>query len=321
MVERNKLPAIATPANEVGSAEQPGSLVARGLEAIGLRNKNAFLGLSDAELAKRFRDARKRGDYEEAVNVVLVLEKRGRALAEELCNELFDEAQLSCLSYGDDDDDNAAAARVESVWRCVRHAAEQASPLFQDLLGELYCYGTWAEEGDPDDNAEAAGWTRKAAEQGRMGSQINLGIMYYEGKKGLPRDYSEALKWFRAASDHGSKFACFKIGEMYYRGEGVRQDYAEAMRWYGTVIEHTDESDDYGMLTDVLFKIAEMYSTGTGVVKNQVRAYMWIAILLKISRFDLPATQLAGELASQMTPAQIAEAQRLAGEWTQVHAP
>ncbi len=58
-------------------------------------------------------------------------------------------------------------------------------------------------QGVARDNAEAAKWYRKAAEQGDAGAQFNLGVMY-GGGQGVPQDYAEAVKWFRKAADQGT---------------------------------------------------------------------------------------------------------------------
>ena len=51
--------------------------------------------------------------------------------------------------------------------------------------------------------AEAAGWFRKAAEQGLADAQSNLGWMYERGE-GVPQDYAEAVKRYRLASEQAA---------------------------------------------------------------------------------------------------------------------
>jgi hypothetical protein len=71
----------------------------------------------------------------------------------------------------------------------------------------------------------------KAAEQGDIDRQIELGYMYYEGR-GVSQDYSEAAKWFLMAAEQGEAKAQYNMGDMYKEGEGVPQDYDEAAKWY-----------------------------------------------------------------------------------------
>jgi TPR repeat protein len=60
--------------------------------------------------------------------------------------------------------------------------------------------------GRPQDLAAAADWYRKAAQQGFVDAQTNLGMMYYHGQ-GVSRNHDEAAKWFRLAADQGDSEA------------------------------------------------------------------------------------------------------------------
>ena len=71
----------------------------------------------------------------------------------------------------------------------------------QQLLGDMYLQG---QGGVPLDYAEAARWyrNRKAAEQGSIAAQNNLGVAYIGGS-GVPQDNAEAYAWFSIAADQG----------------------------------------------------------------------------------------------------------------------
>ena len=56
------------------------------------------------------------------------------------------------------------------------------------------------------DDAKAANWYLKAAEQGLPEAQWNLGWMYESGK-GVPFDEKEAMKWFHKAAIQGDALA------------------------------------------------------------------------------------------------------------------
>lgn len=79
------------------------------------------------------------------------------------------------------------------------HAGTEA----QFVLGVMYAKG----EGVPQDNAQAAQWFRKAAEQGEVKAQGMLGVMYYTGK-GVPQNMAIAKKWLSRACNNGFKEAC-----------------------------------------------------------------------------------------------------------------
>ena len=58
---------------------------------------------------------------------------------------------------------------------------------------------------------------------------------------------------------------------------------------------------------------ATMYATGKGVPQDYVRAHMWFN--LSAAQGIQNAARKRDDIATRMTPAQIAEAQKLAREW------
>ena len=168
-------------------------------------------------------------------------------------------------------------------------------------------YQVGVEAANRGDYATALKEWRPLAEQGLADAQFNLGLMYRYGE-GVPQDYAEAMKWYRLAAEQGNAGAQFALGFMYDEGQGVPPDYAEAAKWYRLAAEQGDA------LAQVFLGLA--YWAGLGVTQDYVQAHMW---------FNLAATR-GGEqrdravrnrddVAESMTPAQIAEAQRLAREW------
>jgi len=131
----------------------------------------------------------------------------------------------------------------------------------------------------------------------------------YDTGQGVPQDYAETTKWFLKAAEQGEAVAQYNLGVMYDTGKGVPQDYAEARKWYLKAAEqgYISAQNNLGV----------MYEYGQGVPQDYVTAHLW---------FNLAASRAAGgdrkkyadrrdETAAEMTPAQIAEAQRLAREW------
>ncbi len=86
--------------------------------------------------------------------------------------------------------------------RLLKPLAEQGEALAQINLGLLYANGRGVARND----GEAVKWFRKSAEQGEAIAQNNLAIMYESGR-GVPRDYNEAVKWYRKAAAQGHKGA------------------------------------------------------------------------------------------------------------------
>ena len=64
-----------------------------------------------------------------------------------------------------------------------------------------------------EDDAEAAHWYRRAAEQGLAKAQNQLGIMYSFGR-GVREDEEEAVRWFRRADEQGLDAARINLSLM-----------------------------------------------------------------------------------------------------------
>ena len=118
-------------------------------------------------------------------------------------------------------------------------------------------------------------------------------------------DYATKLQKLRPLAEQGDAEAQKYLGNMYRRGDGVPQDYQEAVRLYRLAAEQGH--------TKAQFNLGVMYAGGRGVPHNDVLADMWMN--LAAAQGNEPARTLRDKLAKRMTPAQIAEAQRLAREW------
>jgi len=154
------------------------------------------------------------------------------------------------------------------------------------------------------DYAAALREWRPLAEQGDALAQYNLGMLYRKGR-GVPQDDVQARQWYAKAAAQGQAKAQFNLGTLYFNGEGVPKDYPQALRWFRLA---ADQGEALAQT-----KIAIMYDEGQGVSQDIVQAYKWYS--LAATNGDKPAAELRDALAKQMTPAQIAEAQKLAQEW------
>ncbi len=131
-------------------------------------------------------------------------------------------------------------------------------------------------------------------------SDFNAGVKAYE--RG---DYATALKKWRPLAEHGDAAAQYNLGFMYSNGEGVPQDDKEAVRWYrlAAVQGHAPAQNN----------LAWMYFEGRGVPKDHVQAHLWAN--LAAAQGIEQARKAVDILDGKMTPAQLAEAQRLVREW------
>lgn len=144
-----------------------------------------------------------------------------------------------------------------------------------------------------------------SAERGTAEDQYNLGMRYERGI-GVPQSYPEAVRWYRLAAMHDYPDALYKLCEMSERGQGLPQDYQEALRWCGLAADH-----GHG---HAMFMLGRLYHNAHGVPMDVVRAHMWYN-LATAHGYD-EGKRWRDRLADEMTPSQIAEAQKLAREWS-----
>ena len=118
-------------------------------------------------------------------------------------------------------------------------------------------------------------------------------------------DFSKALHEWTPLAEQGHGDVQYLLGRMYHVGLGVPQDYAEAALWYRRAAEQGNPGCQ--------FLLGFLYSTGRGVPKDLVQAHFWFSV--SAARGSDASRKSRERVAKKMTPAQIAEAQRLAREW------
>ena len=89
------------------------------------------------------------------------------------------------------------------------------------------------------------------------------------------------------------------------RAKAGAQDYAEAVRWYR-------KAGGQGEAVAQIL-LGSIYEDGQGVAQDYVQAHMWYN--LAAAQGQKKARKWRDNLAEKMTPAQIAEAEKLAREW------
>jgi uncharacterized protein len=180
-------------------------------------------------------------------------------------------------------------------------AAAQGHAEAQGNLGMLYRDG----QGVPQDYTKARQWFEKAVAQGVAQAQNNLGLLYYRGQ-GVPQDDATARQWFEKAAAQGEATAQYMLGSLYYRGEGVPQDDATARQWFEKAAAQDDATAQY--------MLGSLYYRGNGVSQDDGRAYMWFSLAAAHSTGELQKMSVDNrdKVVRNMTPAQIAEAERLA---------
>ena len=120
------------------------------------------------------------------------------------------------------------------------------------------------------------------------------------------------LNSLRKAAEQGHAAAQRYLGFVYSDGRGVPQDFVEAVRWSRLAAEQGDATAQ--------FNLGLAYSTGQGVQQDYVESHKWGNLAASRATGDRqkPFTEARDALAKLMTPAQVAEAQKLAREWQAV---
>jgi len=195
----------------------------------------------------------------------------------------------------------APASPPSDVSVALHIQASQGNADAQYSLGMMYETGA----GELKDYAEARQWYEKAAAQGNARAQSYLGTLYAKGQ-GVPQDYAVARQWYEEAAAQGYEGAQVALGMLYAKGQGVPQNSAKAIKWFEQAAAQGN-----GMAQ---LKLGILYDLGMGMPQDNVRAYMWYNLVAGRRRGDFQefGTEKRDRVASFMTPAQIAEAQRLA---------
>jgi TPR repeat protein len=112
-------------------------------------------------------------------------------------------------------------------------------------------------------------------------------------------DYAVALRLFRPLANQGDAYAQTNLGLMYHVGQGVPQNHDEAAKWFWLAANRGVASAQALL--------------GFSVPQDYVRAHMWFS--LSAAQGGQVAAIERDSISKLMTPAQIAEAQKLAREW------
>ena len=194
----------------------------------------------------------------------------------------------------------------ETAYKLLKPIAEtdtSQSAVAQQRLGLLTENG----RGTAKDPAQAAKWYQKAADQGDMVAQGHLGRLYRLGI-GVPRDAALASNWSIKAATQGNAAAQANLGYMSLDG-----DPGAAAAWFKRSAEQGDASAMMGLAT--------LCEAGRGVPKDPVQAAKWYA-LASVDDGEYDEALFAGArkartaLAAKMTPAQVAQADQLARDFT-----
>ena len=113
------------------------------------------------------------------------------------------------------------------------------------------------------------------------------------------------MQRWRKSAEQGYTKAQFNLEDMYANGEGVLEDDAKAVYW-----NRKAAKKGYARAQSSL---GNMYYQGEGVLEDYVQAYAWWSIAATQGRKSAKNNKAITK--EEMTPAQIAEAQKLSSEY------
>ena len=205
----------------------------------------------------------------------------------------------------------------------------------QIMLGALYNKGGAI----PRNDKMAATWFEKAANQGNVEAQFQLGNLYENSQ--LPKDYKAAANWYLKAAQQDSAKAQARLGVFYAQGLGVTKNPNEAILWSGKAALQGNADAQYwfglnylqgkrapkdaqiamGWLSkaaaqghaDALLLMARAYQRGEGTPKDAVLAYALNKLALT-NKTSPTATQQRDDLADELSPEQLEASNKLAAE-------
>ncbi len=114
------------------------------------------------------------------------------------------------------------------------------------------------------------------------------------------------LLWLSKAAEQDEKPGVqFLLGNCYHHGHGVPEDTAKALAWYRKAAEQG--------YCPAQRALGGMYYRGESVPTDYVQCYAWIS--LAAAQGEEESRKAKNALTSVMTTEQIAEAQKLSGEY------
>ena len=125
-----------------------------------------------------------------------------------------------------------------------------------------------------------------------------------------PAPSANKLETLQKLADGGDPAAQFDVGVRYWTGDQVPQDYSQAVRWFSLAAEQGNAAAQA--------MLGNCYWAGRGVPADPMRAYFW-SVLAQAGGDEASKSRVA-LLATRLTPAQIAAAQKQAQDWMSHHA-
>ncbi|MCW1914778.1 protein kinase [Luteolibacter sp. GHJ8] len=157
---------------------------------------------------------------------------------------------------------NGTTKDPKEAYRLFQIGVQNKIPRSMRGLGHWHASGGGG-TGEPN-LTEAIRWYKEAAKLNDADAAMTLGLLYFNGDKGLEPNKVEGAKWFEVAAKGGVPAAMMTIGHSYKLGNGVEVDPERAFQWY-------KKAADTG-LADALVEVGKCYADGSGVPEDKGKA-------------------------------------------------
>lgn len=148
-----------------------------------------------------------------------------------------------------------------------------------------------------------------SAQQADAEQQYRRGIQFEQGID-QPRNYAQAVAWYRKAADQGHRSALYNLGMMYVNGHGVQQNNREAVIHFRQAAEMKHAKAHFNM--------GFMLENGRGTAKDPGQGLTSYIIASNLGLGEV-ANKARDNVSTQLSPAQVSEAERRAGVWMDEH--
>ena len=118
-------------------------------------------------------------------------------------------------------------------------------------------------------------------------------------------DYDSAFRICTKAAEQGEAYSQSLLGIMFSRGEGTPKDDKQALHWHTKAAEQGEASSQS--------HLGFIFYEGAGTPKDIIMAYVWFNVAA--AQGEEIAKETRGLIEEEMTPNQIAEAQKLSKEY------
>ncbi len=196
-----------------------------------------------------------------------------------------------------------------AAFRWYKLAAEQGHNEAQFAVARALGIG----RGTSRNMAEAMVWLRRSADAGQAPAMMALAVMLDEGR-GVARDPEAALAWERRAADAGDGAALYSYADRLFGGRGLTKNADAGMEWLRRAV-----ATGY---PPALYRLSKFILERAKRAEDRINGYVYLTLVVQLADGELrkAAQTDRASLQSGMSPDEVADGTKRAGEWKAVDA-